>query len=191
MLPRRDTPNRLAEQILSDGAHFAVLLDDDGQRCRLLDQNARTVAPERLLPLLARCLITLNAEGEAAVFAGSLTSGSASARQRTARRATQPAPERPDFLAVIETTTPGNVVQQIRAFGGRVVTSDPRRSEMERTMRQHDAILGGGPSGRFWYRASQRHFCADALITLTLLLRILSQSDRPLSEVLDASEAVE
>ena len=55
-------------------------------------------------------------------------------------------------------------------------------------MRQHDALLGGGPSGRLWH-AVGRLPLADALRTLTLLLVLLSRDDSPLSEVLDAEAA--
>jgi phosphomannomutase len=51
-------------------------------------------------------------------------------------------------------------------------------------MEDERALVGGGPSGRFWY-ARSGHVSPDALVTLSLLLTILSQSDRPLSRVLD------
>jgi hypothetical protein len=53
---------------------------------------------------------------------------------------------------------------------------------MARSMAEHRARLGGGPSGRLWYGSA-----ADALQTLTHLLVLLSQSDRPLSQLLDAT----
>ena len=53
-------------------------------------------------------------------------------------------------------------------------------------MRLEEALLGGGPSGRFWY-AADAHIAADALVTLTWLLVILSQSDCAMSRVLDAA----
>ena len=90
----------------------------------------------------------------------------------------------------LEESTPQQVAEAIRAMGGRVVLSSPRRAEMERAMREHEGLLGGGPSGRLWYPGGQTHFAADALVTITLLLQLLSQSDRPLSEVLDAWQAV-
>jgi phosphomannomutase len=73
------------------------------------------------------------------------------------------------------------------AWGCRVVRSDPRRAEMDRQVRQHRAILGGDRSDRIWYYRPDGYAAADALRTVTLLLEILSQSDRPLSEVLDAA----
>lgn len=185
---RRGTPDRLAEQVRAEGAHFAAILDDDGQRCRLLDHHGRPVAMERLTPLLVECLLRWNSTEESAPAAYSTNAGSGSRRRRASRDA-ETASDRADFLVVLETATPDSILRAIRVQGGRVVTSDPRPAQMERTMRQHDALLGGGSSGRFWYRASQKHFSADALMTLTLLLQILSQSDRPLCEVLDSPDA--
>ena len=52
-------------------------------------------------------------------------------------------------------------------------------------MRSSGAVVGGGPSGRFWYASSPP--APDALLTLSLLLAILSQSDRGISEVLAAA----
>jgi phosphomannomutase len=51
-------------------------------------------------------------------------------------------------------------------------------------MQKYGALLGGGSDGRCWYAALGPPL-PDALMTLTLLLGILSQSDRPLSEVLN------
>lgn len=190
-IPRRDAPSRLAEQVRAEGAHFAATLDDDGQSCRLLDHSGRPVAMERLIPLLADCLLKRSSADESVSSTLPPSVGPGSRRRRNASRAAQAASEPAEFLVVLEMGTPDSVAPAIRALGGRVVTSDPGPAEMERSMRQHDALLGGGPSGRFWYRASQKHFAADALVTLTLLLRLLSQSDRPLCEVLDAPDAAD
>ncbi len=94
--------------------------------------------------------------------------------------------EQPEAGIVLEHETDPQVADAIRALGGGVVTSDARRARMHRAMRASEAPFGGGPSGRFWYRSADGLHFADALMTLTLLLTILSQSDRPLSQVLDA-----
>ena len=46
-------------------------------------------------------------------------------------------------------------------------------------------MFGGGASGTFWFAGPPA--APDALLATCLLLTILSQSDRPLSEVLDAA----
>ena len=59
-----------------------------------------------------------------------------------------------------------------------------RRAGIAREMIASDAAFAGGPSGRFWY-ATDGVPVPDALMTVTLLLEILSQSDRRMSSVLD------
>jgi len=152
VVPCRTAPDRLADQVRGDGVHFAVRIDDDGQRCRLMDERGREVSNQRFFLLLARHRLS----------------------------------EQPDRSIVVEDGTSAEVVREIRRLGGRVIGCDPRRAEMDRAIRRSGAILGGGPSGRFWHRREGDHCSPDALVTLTLLLRILSQSDRRLSEVLDA-----
>ena len=56
-------------------------------------------------------------------------------------------------------------------------------------MRSHDGLFGGGTAGRFWYDRDGLPL-PDALTTLTLLLVLLSQSDRRFSEVLDCEAAL-
>jgi len=92
-------------------------------------------------------------------------------------------PPRPQV--VVEEGSSPVLAGKIAALGGQFVAADPHRATMAAAMRQHDALLGGGPSGRFWH-AVGRLPLADALRTLTLLLVLLSRDDRPLSEVLDA-----
>ena len=145
----------LADQIRTDEAHFAARIDDDAQRCRLVDDCGRAVSGELFSLLVARHLLT----------------------------------ERPGESVVLEEETPAEIAREIGRIGGRVVLSNSRRARMDQTMRAGRAILGAGPSGRFWYRSDDGHASADALMTLTCLLRLLSRSDRPLSQVLDVEQA--
>lgn len=93
-----------------------------------------------------------------------------------------------DTPVVLEEQTSPPCVQVMRELGVGLLVSAPRRHSMVQAMRDHKALLGGGPSGRCWYGSPWTHDSpptADALLTLTWLLEILSQSDRPLSQVLD------
>lgn len=154
IVSRRTPTDRLAKQVVAEGAHFAVRIDGDGETLHLLDEQGRRVATERLLLLVARHLTSDDPQG----------------------------------VIVLEAETAPVVAGAVRALGRRVVSSDPRRAAMAAAMQQHGARFGGGSSGRFWYTAAGPPL-ADALMTLTLLLVILSQSDRRLSEVLDREAA--
>ena len=85
---------------------------------------------------------------------------------------------------VLEPNTQPGLTRQIEMLGGRAVIGGRYRAEMAECMAEHAAVLGGGGSGRVWYRVDGTPLC-DALRTLTLLLVLLSRSDLPLSAVLD------
>ena len=91
---------------------------------------------------------------------------------------------------VVEDETPPDAVRDLRKLGFRVAASASRRAAGYRAMREHNARFGGGPSGRFWYGNEDGHVSADSVASVTHLLRILSRSDRQLSEVLDAEVPV-
>ncbi len=150
ILQSRNATERLPEEVRTGEAHFGACIDDDGERCRILDERGRWVPPERMLRLLARRLLA----------------------------------ERPEGVVVLEEGTARTVAERIEAAGGRVVTADARRAEMAAAMRSGGGIFGGGRTGRFWYDRDGVPL-PDALMTLTWLLVLLSQSDRRFSEVLD------
>ncbi len=152
LLPCRT--GHVGEEVLAGRAHFGLSIEDDGETCRLWDEQGRPVPPETLLLLLARHLLAQQAGG----------------------------------VVIVEAEASPALAGKIAALGGRAVAADPSRAAMAAAMRQHDALLGGGPSGRLWH-AVGRLPLADALRTLTLLLVLLSRDDRPLSEVLDAEAA--
>lgn len=89
--------------------------------------------------------------------------------------------DRPSHTIVVEREMSPRVVDALRGCGATVVTSGHLRSQMHEAMTQSAALCGGGPSGRYWFGAPLP--CPDALRTLALILTVLSQSDRPLSEV--------
>lgn len=96
----------------------------------------------------------------------------------------------PEGHVVVERGIAPGTVERMVSMGGRVKTCGGYRAEMDREMRRHGAVLGGGANGRFWCRLHGDPALPDALQTLTLLLTILSQSDRPLSVVLDADASL-
>ena len=140
-------------------AHLGVVIDGCGETCRVLDERGEEVPCERIVQLLARYLMQCveNRPG---------SSGTVSPAVVVEGETT---PETENFLADL---------------GCRAVRAEHRRAEMCLTMKKEKAMLAGGPSGRFWHVRSG-HVAPDALVTLSLLLVVLSQSDRPLSQVLD------
>lgn len=149
VIPVEDA-RRLPPAVIGQGAHFGVAIDDDGERCRLVDEQGRPIPAERLLLLVARHLLAAE----------------------------------PGRTIVLEPDASPQVAARMVGLGGRIVRAGPTRADMEACMRGQEAVLGGGPSGRFWYACGPA--VADALRTLTHLLALCSRSDRRLSEVLDA-----
>ena len=181
-VPRRTSPDRLAEQIGAENVHFGLRIDQDGERCLALDERGRQVENERLLLLLAGYLLK------------------------------DPAGR----TIVLEEETSRETAGRLDSLGLKIVRGASRRAQMHRLLCHGQAALGGGPSGRFWYRLAQTpagagrdrytsamipnvavrpepsepHYAPDALLTLSHLLGLLSQSDRSLSSILDADTRV-
>jgi phosphomannomutase len=97
--------------------------------------------------------------------------------------------DRPGATIAVESGTSPHLARRIAELGGRVSVSGLLRSEMDQAMRAGGAVLGAGPNGRLWHSLGDGPPVPDALMTLTLLLRILSRSDRPFSAVLDSDAA--
>ena len=89
----------------------------------------------------------------------------------------------PGAAIVVERGAAPAIVERLTEIGAKVVRSEPSRAAMDAAMRESGAIFGGGPSGRFWHGRGRP--MADGLKTLSLVLTMLSLSDRPLSAVLE------
>lgn len=94
-------------------------------------------------------------------------------------------------VVVAERETSAEGREAVARIASRLVLGDSRRQAMHDSMETDDALFGGGPSGRLWYRDGRRHYRADATLTLSHLLQLLSRSDRRMSEVLDAECPIE
>ena len=184
-----DDPRPLADRVVANRAHFGVRIDGIGETCRAVDERGVDVPGERLFGLIAGYLL---AQGRHHMFEGDasrpgqtardmadMTAMSATSTTETDNGATSPA------LVLEDVATP-EMERILQELGYRVVRTGGRRAAMHRAMEVEVAPLGAGPSGRFWYN-NTGHIVPDALATLSLLLGILSQSDRPLSDVLDAT----
>jgi phosphomannomutase len=94
---------------------------------------------------------------------------------------------KPGATLVVERQASGQLEQALTRLGARVVRAEATRQALSQAMHAADAVFGGGASGRFWYAGEPA--APDALLTASLVLTVLSQSDRPLSEVVDAAAA--
>ena len=121
------TGHALGRTVIDAGAHFGVNLEEDGERCRVVDEQRRDVEPLRIAALVAHEL----------------------------------AADLP--CRILDTAS---------------------REETYQHLRVSPMAMAADHEGRFWYRRGENHWAPDGLITLSLLLRHLSRSDRPLSELL-------
>ncbi|MBI3840045.1 MAG: hypothetical protein HY288_19150 [Planctomycetia bacterium] len=93
--------------------------------------------------------------------------------------------QQPDATLVLEREAQAEFDAALASLGARAIRSDSTRQAMCEAMHGSGAVFGGGPSGRFCFSGSPA--APDVLLTISLLLTILSESDRTLSDVLDAA----
>ena len=73
------------------------------------------------------------------------------------------------------------VPEAIAAAGGTSVRARVGHSYIKQIMKDTDAVLGGEHSGHYYFRSNYR---ADSgILAMLILMRIVSESDRPLSEL--------
>jgi phosphomannomutase len=93
--------------------------------------------------------------------------------------------QQPGAAVVLEPDASQELQCALERLGVRVFRADATRQAVCERMEAIGAVTGGGASGRYWFSGPPP--VPDALLSLCLLVSILSQSDRPLSEVLDAA----
>jgi phosphomannomutase len=177
------------QQLNAGGACRALLPEQDLARGELeIGQSAL----ERRLQAIARRVVAAGAHF------GLWIDGSGEACRLVDERGQCVAPERllavlarfvcrehPGAAIALEPATSAQLRVRLAEFDARLAPGEATRERMHERMHASGALLGGGASGRYWYAGPPP--LADALFTLSLLLAILSQSDAPLSEVLDAA----
>lgn len=83
---------------------------------------------------------------------------------------------------VVQSVVVGDIVREtVEALGGEVVQSRVGHSYMQAVMREYNAIFGCETSGHFYFR--DNFFCDSALITAVMVLGIMSEAEKPLSEL--------
>jgi phosphomannomutase len=84
-------------------------------------------------------------------------------------------------IVVLPETVDPTVQAEVERHGGRVVLAAPELQRISEAIREHQADWAAGLDGRYWFR--ENFAACDALITLARGLDLLSQSDRPFSEI--------
>ena len=102
-----------------------------------------------------------------------------------ARRVCQ---ERSGAVVALEPAAHRDTRRALETLGASVVLSGETREATSRAIEESGAAFAAGPSGRFYFAGHSP--APDAMLATSLLLSILSQSDRPLSDVLDEASAV-
>jgi phosphomannomutase len=74
------------------------------------------------------------------------------------------------------------VPETIKAHGGRPVRTPVGHSLIKKIMREEDAVFGGEHSGHFYFR--DNWYADSGMIALLTVLQLVSESGKPLSEVL-------
>ncbi len=73
------------------------------------------------------------------------------------------------------------VEEEVKKFGGVPRRERVGHSFMKKTLKDTKAVFGGELSGHFYYR--DNYFADSAMITFAHLMNILSESDKPMSEL--------
>ena len=82
---------------------------------------------------------------------------------------------------VVEESAAAALRPAIEAAGGRSAACGARLSHMAQALRAREGQLGGGDSGRYWFR--EAFATCDAVLTIAKVLQALSRSDADFSEV--------
>jgi phosphomannomutase len=74
------------------------------------------------------------------------------------------------------------VAEEVEKHGGTPIRDRVGHSFLKATMRKHNALMGGELSGHFYWR--DNFFADSGMITMIQALNIISDRDKPLSELL-------
>jgi phosphomannomutase len=93
--------------------------------------------------------------------------------------------QQPHSVIAVEEGGTSELAEALKSHGASVIEGGATREAMFATLTSSGAVFGGGPCGTWWFNDPVP--TADALLAISMLLVILSETDRPLSEVLDAA----
>ncbi|MDA1014802.1 MAG: hypothetical protein O3A00_10170 [Planctomycetota bacterium] len=152
----------VADEVLRRSAHFGFVIDDDGQRCSLIDDNGQLVDAGGLFKIVVDALLADEPTVTVAVHDRIDFPSS-----RPLNRDDEPSRG---------TSIVGRLQQRANV---RFVETGPTFSEMQRTMTAHEAQTGVSQAGFVWLKDSM--VTCDAILTLAKVLQSASLSDQPIS----------
>ena len=151
----------VADEVLRRSAHLGLVIDDDVQRCGLIDDNGQLVDVGGLFDLVLDAVLADEAAVTIAVHdrvdfpGGPSDDATASASGRS-------------IVANLQRRPNVRIVETAESF-----------SAIHRTMTAHEAHAGVSRSGSVWLRNST--VTCDAILTLARVLQSASLSDKPIS----------
>jgi phosphomannomutase len=144
----------LQEAVRSSGADLGVAFDGDGDRAVFVDERAEPVPADLMTALLSSFVLDRGLLGASS---------------------TSP--------IVYDLRSSRVVPETVRAAGGEPVRCRVGHAFMKERMRGNGAPFGGELSGHYYFRFPAGYIADDGAAAMLLLLHLLGQAERPLSEL--------
>jgi phosphomannomutase len=144
----------LQRAVVRSGAELGVAFDGDGDRAVFVDERGDAVPADLMTALFVRSLV---ADGLLGADAGS--------------------------TFVYDLRSSRVVAEQIQALGATPLRSRVGHAFIKLTMRENAAVFGGELSGHYYFRFPAGYVADDGIAAFLLLLRVLEDQDKPLSEL--------
>jgi phosphomannomutase len=144
----------LQRAVVRSGAELGVAFDGDGDRAVFVDERGDAVPADLMTALFVRSLVA----------GGLLGAGVGS-------------------TFVYDLRSSRVVAEQIQALGATPLRSRVGHAFIKLTMRENAAVFGGELSGHYYFRFPAGYVADDGIAAFLLLLRVLEDQDKPLSEL--------
>lgn len=137
------------ETVLENKADIGLIMDGDGDRGGVVDNEGKSWFGDMILDLLVRDFL----------------------------------PDNPGSTVIVEVKDSEIVAEDVERLGGKAIFWKTGHALLDHKVHEEKAILCGEMSCHYWV-TKDWYFFDDTVIALAHVLRILSESDRPLSEIM-------
>jgi phosphomannomutase len=144
----------LQREVIGQRADLGVAFDGDGDRAVFVDERGEPIPADLMTALFVRTLFEQQLFG--------VERGSA---------------------LVYDLRSSRVVAEEIRELGGKPQRSRVGHAFIKLAMREGGAVFGGELSGHYYFRFPSGYIADDGAAAFLLMLRVLEQADRPLSEL--------